>query len=684
MDDYSMKIVPLNYATEYSLDNVTEIPYSNEIRDELQQLSSVTSHAIPQYLYELLTSDDGLDSGVTDEWILRAYRKDPLGLSYLRHAENTILKNKEIKHISRMGFRVYGAKSMTLDQLIMYRKSAVRRKRLFDHITEMRLDPSLFASLSNEQIQESLELDVMEVEGDVYSPPKISTMGTKLGNDILSNILSMTSGSMMNLSLVNKSMSLATTSVRGDNNFWRNRVLNRLGLRDVEIVGMGALDWQLINNKLDLYQSSDVGPLSASILSDDLDVFKLLIHSPTIQMSSDPQLHPLLLAIDNGNNEMIVSTMSYIPITNEVIMEAITRAVSNKDSVTLSMLLPILSYDPKWDNSQLVYTALSNGDSKSYSLLILVPTMVIYTSKVRAGIIECIKRNPRPYPDETYILLGMLLHDPNIVTANMGLIDVAVEVGDVNAIALLLSDGSQDVSADDMEVVKKAIRTKNRNVVHILLSDRRVLTDSLIIDALVNGDADVVEWIMGDLRTGIQSTDKTIKIFNSIPYGRLDLLDTLHRSGKVNFGSSNNYLLRMLSSTDKYHRDMLIYTLRASGVDPADSSNDIVRLAVQSGNMEAVRILMSDSRVDISDMKDFSLSTAVINGNVEMVRLILRDSRVNPNNSISECFKHGREAVLKVLVSDSRAKLNVTHIMSCKRKGWTDIAEYIRNKISQH
>jgi hypothetical protein len=104
--------------------------------------------------------------------------------------------------------------------------------------------------------------------------------------------------------------------------------------------------------------------------------------------------------------------------------------------------------------------------------------------------------------------------------------------------------------------------------------------------------------------------------------------------------------------------DAVKFLLSDTRVDPAAEDNVALRFAACFGHEEIVKLLLSDSRVDPSARDNEALRYAARYGREEIVKLLLSDSRVDPSAEYDEALREaawrGHTEVVKLLLSDSR------------------------------
>jgi ankyrin repeat protein len=102
------------------------------------------------------------------------------------------------------------------------------------------------------------------------------------------------------------------------------------------------------------------------------------------------------------------------------------------------------------------------------------------------------------------------------------------------------------------------------------------------------------------------------------------------------------------------------------------------------GFTDAVKLLLSDSRVDLSEWRNGALSNAARNGHTEVVKLLLSDSRVDPSSWVNGALRlsawSGHTEVVKILLSDSRVNpsaRNNSFLVDAARKGHTEVVKLL-------
>jgi hypothetical protein len=114
------------------------------------------------------------------------------------------------------------------------------------------------------------------------------------------------------------------------------------------------------------------------------------------------------------------------------------------------------------------------------------------------------------------------------------------------------------------------------------------------------------------------------------------------------------------------YTDAVKLLLSDSRVDPSAEDNEALRDAARNGHVEIVKLLLSDSRVDPSSWDNEALILAAGNVNVEVVKLLLSDSRVEPsardNGALIYAASNGHTEVVKLLLPDSRLEVSAEMI----------------------
>jgi ankyrin repeat protein len=130
--------------------------------------------------------------------------------------------------------------------------------------------------------------------------------------------------------------------------------------------------------------------------------------------------------------------------------------------------------------------------------------------------------------------------------------------------------------------------------------------------------------------------------------------------------------------------DAVKLLLSDSRVDPSADDNIALCNAAQEGHVEIVKLLLSDSRVNPSARDNETLRYAARNGNTEIVKLLLSDSRVDPSALNNEALRYsagdGHTEIVKLLLSDSRVEPSARDsgaLRYAAKKGHTEIVKLL-------
>jgi ankyrin repeat protein len=130
--------------------------------------------------------------------------------------------------------------------------------------------------------------------------------------------------------------------------------------------------------------------------------------------------------------------------------------------------------------------------------------------------------------------------------------------------------------------------------------------------------------------------------------------------------------------------DAVKLLLSDSRVDPSAYDNIALCSAAGDGHIEIVKLLLSDSRLDLSARDNDALRYAARNGHTEIVKLLLSDSRVDPSALNNEALRYsagdGHTEIVKLLLSDSRVDPSARDndaLRYAAKKGHTEIVKLL-------
>ena len=103
--------------------------------------------------------------------------------------------------------------------------------------------------------------------------------------------------------------------------------------------------------------------------------------------------------------------------------------------------------------------------------------------------------------------------------------------------------------------------------------------------------------------------------------------------------------------------------------------------AVRNGNLEKIKLLLSDPRIDPSAFNNHAIQWASFHGFTEIVKLLLSDPRVDPsiddNYPIVWAVRNGHPEIVKLLLSDPRINLSITDIRDAADSDYTEVVKLL-------
>ena len=102
--------------------------------------------------------------------------------------------------------------------------------------------------------------------------------------------------------------------------------------------------------------------------------------------------------------------------------------------------------------------------------------------------------------------------------------------------------------------------------------------------------------------------------------------------------------------------------------DPNYSGGAFLKMAIDSGNVDLVKILINNSRVNLLplDRNNYLLRVTCINNRIEVLKLLLADQRIDPSRHNNEAIYlasfHGHPEIVKLLLTDKRVKPEIDAI----------------------
>jgi ankyrin repeat protein len=256
---------------------------------------------------------------------------------------------------------------------------------------------------------------------------------------------------------------------------------------------------------------------------------------------------------------------------------------------------------------------------------------------------------------------------------------------------LFLNDKHLNVK-DAADALFKAAALNQRDIIVLLLSDRRVMDELLLLSTKDNpfdeasvlklADKDgfelfeflykingrrcrILKWAV---KRGITEpfvfilrepqiieSETALELLElSISYGRFDILKLFLEDGRFYHfykGLDISDTLQALIKTGNY--EMLKFVLEDERVvcDPSFNNNKAIRVAAEVGNFEIFSLLLKDPRVDPTAFYNEAIISACENGHYDIVKALMNDPRLDPAEYLNEARSkaHGHRDILRLL-----------------------------------
>ena len=275
----------------------------------------------------------------------------------------------------------------------------------------------------------------------------------------------------------------------------------------------------------------------------------------------------------------------------------------------------------------------------------------------------------------TLILLRIGVHtiDLNILTY---FIYCMVKLDNPVILSLLLSD--KRIYDDEFictKIIRDATESAHVRIVQLILADRRINPNNDIFSeccvyASEKGHAKIVQLLLCDGRAdpGFNSNHA---IHVASVYGHVEIMRLLLADKRVNPDLTREFGIYVRGAYPVEATKLLVMYNR----DLTAKSSDL-HMAIISGNHVVINVLLGDKRFDPSVDSNAALCCAVRIGYLNAVRLLLADTRVDPTatgavNLILLAILNRYSKILTVLLSDPRIimdKLIFRNINSALKK----------------
>lgn len=257
----------------------------------------------------------------------------------------------------------------------------------------------------------------------------------------------------------------------------------------------------------------------------------------------------------------------------------------------------------------------------------------------------------------------------------------------MDIIELIFPYPTVQISKYNNHCLVMAVITDNMYLVEKFMNDVRCNPTLDIHECLyyasICGFTDIVKFFLNDPRTDVSQKGNRA-IIGAERFDRRDIIDILMDHPTFDISADNfslidclylnakSYVLRKIMSDPKFEqldksiRDSkllcwsVLYdsvsnvktALRSPNINPSCMDNKPLRLAINSGNIEIMELLLDDPRIDLFE-GEYILLYACSKAVVSIVRTLLSHSNINPdfnnNQPLSYCIENNIENVAKFL-----------------------------------
>lgn len=258
-----------------------------------------------------------------------------------------------------------------------------------------------------------------------------------------------------------------------------------------------------------------------------------------------------------------------------------------------------------------------------------------------------------------------------------GPIQKACERGDLDVAKALLSSPIVDPAAQTRDgkrygndetnyCIRRAAKNGYVDIVKLLLKDKRVDPTSrdnwALAAALNNGDREMVSLLLSDPRVKKEVpymkelSKKRLRKMMENNLVRESLGFTRGGDAKANIGIGREKLLG--DFIEEVNNEIAKYPSLKNFPLKMEDKNGILTRAAMKGNVDIVRLLLSDPAANPAFRKNSIIASAAMGGNPDVIELLLKDERVNPadnhNEALYQAAKNNNIDAVKKLMEDPR------------------------------
>jgi ankyrin repeat protein len=394
-----------------------------------------------------------------------------------------------------------------------------------------------------------------------------------------------------------------------------------------------------------------VNPLGFAIYIGRIDIVKLLLNDPRVNINSSLQI----AAVNNNIDALKLLLSNGTLIRDNNYNNAFASAALNGrfDAVKLFLNDGI---DPNVEDGEPLINAIGGNYLDIVELLLdhgADPSIrdntpiIISAERGRVEMVKLLLSNENFVKDDDFDYL---------------LVTVVIE-NNTEMVEILLDEGGADPNIEDGEPLIKAA-AGSLEIVKILLdhgADPSLNGNKALIEAIDNGKIEIVKVLLNDDRINPSHNDSEALI-EAINHERTSIVKLLLEHGANPNDAMNAAIYSGKSKIIKYmieyggeispedFMNVIEENDSAYGIvqvmlevfDPSYNDNEAIRVASELGRTKIVRVLLKDPRVDPTAEDNEAVKEAYKNKDTILTQLLLDDNRVKNSLSSQEYEKYNK------------------------------------------
>lgn len=241
-----------------------------------------------------------------------------------------------------------------------------------------------------------------------------------------------------------------------------------------------------------------------------------------------------------------------------------------------------------------------------------------------------------------------------------------IDNGNTEIVKLLIKQKIFNLCIDDNYAIQTAVKHRHIEIVKLLLKCLEINpmanNNYAIKEAIENGDVEIIKLLMNDERVKFCDGNIDTYIFLAVTEkNQLGMMELLINK------KLKNEILRLACIRGQIETIKLL--ISDPDMDPSIDYNEQLYNACDKRRFEVVKYLLENKKVDPSVNNNYIIKNIAVNNSIEMTKFLLEDKRVNPsvdNNIILKTVsKSGYIMIAKMIINSVNFSITKSDVNIC-------------------